>query len=211
MPKRISSKNVNKPSSKKIDTTIIVALIALAGTIATAFFNSPVILEWLQNKPAPVASSAQVQQPSNSSNPLPVASVPSASGGNGDCLIQYFANIEPARQMSIEVGTTNQDYNILSQDLANKDFHGPIGIKLTQNGKMIGALSFLFFSDNHLFKITAVVDANCQAVTDYSNWTRGGDRNSLQDSDTLKITLTAGSFSLKFIFWQPDVLRFDFQ
>jgi hypothetical protein len=210
MSKPLPPKEVKKPSSSKVDTTIIVALIALIGTVATALFNSPVILEWIRSKPAPIASAAQVQPPSNSSNPMPVASVPSLSGGNGDCLTQHFADIEPARQTSIEVGVTDQDYYILSQDLSKKDFLGPIGIRLTQNGKMIAGLSFLFFTDSHLFKITSVVDSNCQAVTEYSNWNRGGDRNTLQDSDTLKIQLAEGSFSLMFISYGPDRLRFRF-
>jgi hypothetical protein len=75
---------------------------------------------------------------------------------------------------------------------------------------MIAALSFLFFSDNHLFKITSVVDSNCQAVAEYSNVDRGGDRNTIQDSETLKIELTQGSFSLRFIFYGPNDLRFNF-
>lgn len=206
MSKQLLPKDVKKPQSRKVDTTIIVALLALIGTLGTALFNSPVILEWIRNKPAPTASSAQVQLPTNSSNPRPVASVPPLSGGHADCL----ADIEPARQISIEAGTTNQDYYISSQDLAKKDFHGPIGIRLTQNGKMIAAISFLFFSDNHLFKITSVVDSNCQAVSEYSNWSRGGDRNAIQDSDTLKIELAEGSFSLRFLFYGPDNLRFNF-
>jgi len=58
--------------------------------------------------------------------------------------LPHFANIEPARQISIEVGVTAQDYFILSQDLSKKDFLDPIGIKLTQNGKKIAGLSFIF-------------------------------------------------------------------
>jgi len=61
--------------------------------------------------------------------------------------LPHFANIEPARQISIEVGVTAQDYFILSQDLSKKDFLDPIGIKLTQNGKKIAGLSFIFSLD----------------------------------------------------------------
>jgi hypothetical protein len=212
MSKQLSPKDVNKPRSKNVDTTIIVALIALIGTLGTALFNSPALLEWIKNKPAPTtASSVQVQLPSNSSKPIPAAPVPSLTGGDGNCLMQHFADIEPTRQISIEGGATDQDYYILSQDLAKKDFIGPIGIRLTQNAKMIAAISFIFFTDSHLFKITSLVDSNCQAVANYSNVDRGGDRNSLQDSDTLKIDLTEGSFSLRFIFFGPDRFRFNFQ
>jgi hypothetical protein len=211
MPKQLSPKDGKKSSSRRVDTTIVVALIALIGTVATALFSSPVILEWIRNKPTPSASSIQAPLPANTSNPMPVAAVPSRSGSGADCLTQHFAAIAPARQIQIEVGTTNQIYYISSQDLANKDFHGPIGIKLTQNGNMIAALSFLFFTDNRLFKIASLVDSNCQAVAEYSNWDRGGDRNVLQDSETLKIELTEGTFSLEFVFHGPGDLRFNFQ
>jgi hypothetical protein len=202
---------MKKPSSKKIDTTIVVALIALVGTLATALFNSSVILEWIRNKPSPTTPSAQIQSPIISANSMPIASIQSRSGGNTDCLTQHFANIEPVRQISIEVGVTAQDYFILSQDLSKKDFLDPIGIKLTQNGKMIAGLSFIFFTESHLFKITSVVDSNCQAVAEYSNASRVVDRNAIQNSDTLKIQLTEGSFSLNFQFSGTDFFRFNFQ
>jgi hypothetical protein len=210
MPKGPSPKDVKKSSSGKVDTTIIVALIALIGTLGTALFNSPVILEWIRNKPAFTASPAQVQPPSSSASPASVVSVPSPAGGDADCLTQHFADIDSARQMSIEAGATNQDYTILSQDLSGNNIIGPIGIRLTQNGKMIAALSFLFISDNRLFKITSLVDSNCQAVAEYSNVDRGGDRNTIQDSDTLKIVLAEGSFSLRFIFYGANNFRFNF-
>ncbi len=201
---------MKKRSSKKIDTTIVIALIALVGTLATALFNSPVILEWIRNKPAPTAPSAQIQPPIISASSMPVASVQLPSGGNTDCLTQYFADIEPARQISIEAGVTAQDYYISSQDLSKKGFLDPIGIKLTQNGKMIAGLSFIFFTESQLFKITSVVDSNCQAVAEYSNASRGGDPNALQNYDTLKIQLTEGSFSLNFDFSGTNSFRFNF-
>lgn len=105
MSKRPSPKAVKVSRSRKVDTAIIVALIALIGTLGTALFNSPVILEWFRNKPTPTTSPVQVQPTSNSSNQMPVASVPPLSGGAADCLTQYFADIEPTRQIPIEVGS----------------------------------------------------------------------------------------------------------
>ena len=205
MPKKSPPSDVKKPSSKKVDTTVIVALIALAGTLGTALFSSPVILEWMKSNPAPTvsSSSAQSQPPSNSSSSSPA---PSLTGGNGDCLKKYFADIDPARQISLEAGA-DEEYYLLSQDAANKDYHGPLGIKLTQNGDMVAALSFLFFNDSHIFKIVSIVDSHCQAVSTYSNWTNGGDHNTLHDSDTLKIDLSGSSLSLRFIFYKPNDLR----
>lgn len=210
MSKRSALIAVKEPRSRKVDTTIIVALLALIGPLGTALFKGPVILEWIRNKPAPTTSPVQAQSTSNSSNQMPVASVPPLSGGDADCLTEYFADIEPTRQISIEVGELNRDYYILSEDLTNKDFIDPLGIKLTQNGKMIAALSFIFFTDSHLFKITSLGDAGCQAVTEYSNG-RGGNPNTLQDSYTLTFDLAEGSFTLRFISYGPDRLRFRFE
>jgi hypothetical protein len=206
------SKDVKKSRSKRVDATILVALIALLGTVVTALSNSPVILEWIRNKPTLTALPAQAQLPSNnSSNTMPATSVPPLSGGDADCLQQYFADIDPSRQISIEVGGTAQDYFLLSQDSFDQNFIGPFGISLTQNGRMIGALSFLFFTDSHLFKITSVVDSNCQAVTDYSNAIIGGDKNAIGNSGTLKIQLAEGMFSLNFQFSGTNFFRFNFQ
>ena len=209
LPKDVKMK---KPlPKKKVDVTIVVALIGLIGTLATVLFNSPVILELLQNNPTPTAQTIQLPLSVNSSNPTPLPSVPSLTEGNGDCLTQYFAGIDTSRQISIEVGVTDQGYSILSEDLSKKDFIGPIGIRLTQNAKMIAALSFVFFNDSHLFKITSIVDSNCQTVKKYSNVDRGGDHNAIQDSDTLKVELTQGSYSLRFVSWRPSEFHFNFQ
>lgn len=207
----MSPRDLKKSSSKKIDTAIIVALIALIGTIVTAMFNSPVILQWIRNKPTSTPLSAQAMLPSNSSIATPAASAPSLSVGDADCLQQYFADIDTSRQISIEVGVTAQDFYLPSQNGSNQNFVGPFGIKLTQNGKMIGAISFLLFTDSNLFKIISVINSQCQSVAEYSNATRGGDRDAIQNYDTLKIQLSEGSFSLSFGFSGTDYIRFNFQ
>jgi hypothetical protein len=204
----MSPKDLKKSFSKKVDTTVIVALIALLGTVATAIFNSPVILEWIRNKPV---SSAQTELPNNSPKSMPATSVLPLSEGDPGCLQQYFADIDRARQISIEVGVTAQDFYLSSQDGSNQTFIGPFGIRLTQNGKMIGALSFLFFTDSQLFKIISVINSNCQSVADYSNVTRSGDQNAIQNHDAIKVQLTEGLFSLSFGFSGTDYFRFNFQ
>ena len=212
MPKDSLTKSRKQSSSKKITPAITVAVIALLGTVVTALLSSPVLIAWIQRTPE--APSVPTKPPSDSSeiaNPLPSASIPSISEGDEGCLTQYFANIEPASQISIEVGVNAQDYYFPSQNLSNQNFIGPMGIRLTQNGKMIAALSFLFFTDGHLFKITSAVDSNCQTVAEYSNASRGGDPNAIQNDDTLKIQLTEGSFSLQFHFSGTDYFRFNFQ
>lgn len=209
MSKRRSPKDVKEPRFRNVDTAVIVALIALIGTLGTALFNSPILLEWIRNKPALTPSPVAAQPTSHASNQIPVTSVLPLPSGNADCLTQHFAGIEPSRQISIEVGAMNQDYYLLSEDLNKKGSIGPIGIKLTQNAKIIAALSFIFFTDSRIFKVTSFVDSSCQAITGYSNG-RGGDQNTLQDSDALSFKLAEGSFTLMFVSYGPERFRFRF-
>jgi hypothetical protein len=205
-------KDVKKSRSKGMDTTIVVALIALIGTFVTALSNSPVILEWIRNKPTSTAVPTQAEISSNNPpNTTLTSAISSLSGGEADCLEQYFTDIDPARQISIEVGDRAHDYVLLSQDSLDQNFIGPFGISLTQNGRMIGALSFRFFTDSYLFKIISVVDSNCQEITEYSNAIRGGDKNAIQNSETLKIQLAEGIFFLNFQFSYTNFFRFNFQ
>jgi len=229
MPRQ-SSKVTKDRSSKKLDPAITVALIALVGTLVTALFSSPVIIAWLQRTPAPPAQinptstvsvfSVQTNTPlviPTISNETPTSSFTATAsvvpGGDDGCLTQYFSqnNIEPARQISIELGAYHQDYVISSQDLSSQTFIGPFGINLTQNGKMIAALSFLYFPSSDLFKITSLVDTNCQNVVEYSNTTQGGDRNALRNYyDALRIQLSEGTFVLSPEFFGGNLFQFDF-
>lgn len=141
----------------------------------------------------------------------PPASVSPLSRSSADCLQQYFADMDATRQMSIEVGDSAHDYYLSSENNSDQNLVGPFGIQLTQNGNMIGALTFLFFTDSHLFKITSVVDSNCQAVTNYSNATSAGDPNAIQNSETLNIQFAKDMFSLNFQFSGTDFFRFSLQ
>jgi len=225
-----SSKVTKGRSSKKLNPTVTVALIALIGTLATALFSSPVIIAWLQRTPAPPAQtsppsttpalSVQTNPPSttptiSSEIPTPssTASVSVVSGGDEGCLAQFLLqnNIDPTkRQINIEVGAHNQYYHLSNQDISGQSFIGPFGIKLTQYGKMIAALSFLYFPESNLFKITSLVDANCKDVAEYSNTTQGGDRNALNSYEDLKIQLAEGTFVLSPISYGTGYFYFDF-
>lgn len=209
MPKR-SPKTAKDGSPKKLDPAITVALIALIGTLVTALFSSPVIIAWMQRTPAPID---QINPPSSQpSDPSATKTVPSSSalsGGDEGCLAQFFADIDPAKQVSIEVGAYAQDFYLSAEELATNDFVGPMGIKFTQNGNMIAALSFLFFPDSELFKITSIVDSKCQPISDYSNTSNSGDPNAVENSDNLQFRLPEGAFVLGFNFSGTDYIRFD--
>jgi hypothetical protein len=206
MPKQ-SSKETKGRSSRKLDTTIIVALIALVGTLATALFSSPVIIAWIQRTPAPPA---QTNPPSSSSvdssgtvetSLTPLSSVVTSS--DESCLKQYFADIDSAKLGNIEVGADKYVY-LSSDELASKEFLGPFGIKLTQNGKMIGAFTIIFFPDSKLFKLTSIVDSNCQPILGYSNTSNSGDPNAIRNFSHLLFQLAEARFDMEFQFNTND-------
>jgi len=208
MPKQ-SSKVTKDRSSKKLDPAITVALIALVGTLVTALFSSPVIIAWIQRTPAPPA---QTNPPPSSSvdssetvktSLTPLSSVVTSS--DESCLKQYFADIDSAKLESIEVGADKYVY-LSSDELASKEFLGPFGIKLTQNGKMIGAFKVLFFPDSKLFKLTSIVDSNCQPISEseYSNTSNSGDPNAIRNFSHLLFQLGEARFDMDFQFNTND-------
>lgn len=86
------------------------------------------------------------------------------------------------RIVTLEDGTYNRD--IVQVDQA-KD--RPIGIKFTQDGRPLGALTLQPFPQDDLFKVRDVVDAQNHPVVEYSNASRGGAKNVLQNWDNLHI------------------------
>ena len=174
------------------------------------------------NKPTSIepALSIQTNPPSTTSTisnetpkPSSTSFVSVAPGDDEGCLAQFLLqnNIDPTkRQINIEVGTRGQQYNLPNEDLSSQSVIGPFGVKLTQYGKMVAALSFLYFPESGLFKITSLVDANCKDVAEYSNTAQGGDRNALNYSDDLKIQLAEGTFVLSPISYGTGYFYFSF-
>jgi len=68
---------------------------------------------------------------------------------------------------------------------------------VTDFGQPVVAVTFIFFENNALFKIVSVVDASCQPV-EYKNATRGGQRDALENWDTLEVTTGTGVYYLRF-------------
>ena len=214
MPKQ-SSKATKDHSSKKLDPAITVAVIALIGTLATAVFSSPVIIAWIQRTPMPPA---QTNSPSSSSvdssGTVPTSLTPLISvetSGDEKCLTQYLADIDSAKLVSIEVGAYNQTVYLSSDELASKEFVGPFGVKLTQNGKFIGAFSFLFFPNSELFKLASIVDSNCQPVSDYSNNSNSGDPSAIENYGDLLFQLAEARFDMDFQFNGTDYIWLSFR
>jgi hypothetical protein len=206
MPKQ-SSKVTKDRSSKKLDPAITVALIALVGTLVTVLFSSPVIIAWIQRTPVPpVQTNPSSSLSVDSSGTVETSLTPLSSvviSSDESCLKQYFADIDSAKLESIEVGADKYVY-LSSDELASKEFLGPFGIKLTQDGKMIGAFTILFFPDSKLFKLTSIVDSNCQPILGYSNTSNSGDPNAIRNFSHLLFQLAEARFDMEFQFNTND-------
>lgn len=108
------------------------------------------------------------------------------------------------RTVTLEAGTHDRDIVQVDQP---KD--RPIGIKFAQDGRLLGALTLQPFPRDDLFKVRDVVDAQNHPVVAYSNASRGGAKNVLQNWDYLHIRfekrlyrLQAGGF---------DTIRVNFE
>lgn len=115
-----------------------------------------------------------------------------AAEGLEECLNALFSGIASDRIVMVESGTADKD--LLSPQQTKKD---PAGIVLLELGQPVVALSYFFFEDDELFKIGSLVDGACQPV-DYANGSRGGDRNVLQNWDTLEVTSGTNVYALRF-------------
>jgi hypothetical protein len=114
--------------------------------------------------------------PMQFSQPLP-GSPPAASGTESGS-----AAVTGGRTVTLEDGTRDRDIVPIDEP---KD--QPIRITFTQNSRPIGALTLLPFPADGLFKVQDVVDSRSQPVGEYSNSTRGGPKNVLQNWDDFHV------------------------
>jgi hypothetical protein len=124
----------------------------------------------------------------------PAPSQPTASprpSGDG-CFGRYFAGIPSDRIAPVETGTA--DFDVITADQPKA---GTIGLKFTNSNDPLGAMRIAFFPANSLFKIESIVDDRCTRIGDYSNVARGGDRNVLQNSDTVRFRIDGRYYDLR--------------
>lgn len=165
--------------------TGVAAVIAAAGTLAALFVGGG-------GSESPGPGAAAVTQPS----------VAPDAGGEG-CFGRYFEGIPRDRVGTVEAGTS--DYDVITQTQPKA---GTIGMTFTDSARPIGAIRFAFFPENRLFKIESIVDARCRLIEDYENPVRG-DKNVLQDSDTVRLQLAGGSYELTTSAWGSAIrIRF---
>jgi hypothetical protein len=154
----------------------------------------------------------------NAGKPTATLDEATASAGNDEpgvepvpaesCLDQFFADIEAERRIAIEVGERARDFVVASQDRTSAELSDPYGITLTRNGETVAALRFRFRAEGVLFKISSVVDADCQAISGYHNGSRPSSGDTLQDNNRLDIPLDDSTLSLGFNF-QGTHIRFN--
>jgi hypothetical protein len=123
------------------------------------------------------------------------ASAPVAEGSD-ECLNALFSGVAPDRVVRVESGTVERDL-LTAQQPRSTD---PAGIVLLELGQPVVALSYYFFEDDELFKIGSLVDGACQPL-EYANASRGGDKNVLQNWDTLEVIIGANVYALRFSYY----------
>jgi hypothetical protein len=92
------------------------------------------------------------------------------------------AGVPAERIVTLEDGTRDRDIVQVDQPKNQS-----ISIKFTQNSRALGALTLLPFPKDGLFKVQDVVDAQNRPVMEYSNASRRGPKNVLQNWDILHV------------------------
>lgn len=122
----------------------------------------------------------------------PSETTAASSPGATACLRRYFEGIPDDRIAAVEAGTV--DLDVIA---ANQTKRGTVGLSLTNDNRPIGATRFAFFPAGEIFKIESIVDERCETIDAYSNTSRGGDKNVLQNYDTLRLGLGGAYYDLR--------------
>lgn len=116
-----------------------------------------------------------------------------------NCFAEIFSGIATDRIEQVEIGKVSEE--VIGAHQTKKD---PAGIIVTELGQPAAALTFLLIEDDALFKIGSVVDASCQPL-EFTNASRGGARDALQNYDTLEVITGSGKYSLRFSYGEGSV------
>ena len=145
-----------------------------------------------------LAGKSAPQAPTAASAPLAAApSAPPLPSASGDCFAERLAGL---RSKTLEEGSV-----AVTLLAADEDKAAPVALRFTEAGVPLGALVFSFFEASQLFKLTAVLDAQCQPVADYANISRGGSRNSLQNWDSVEIAYGSDRYQLRLAYNAGEV------
>jgi hypothetical protein len=157
---------------------------AALGGVGVALFSAGILLEYLPS----VHNVKQRSEPETASNAEDSRSVDRA-----DCLQRHFRSLPKDRVSTIEAGT--KAYQVIAPQQSKEE---SIILIFKENRRAIGAVTFQFYSDGNFFKIESVIDSDCHPVHAYSNATRNGDKNVLQNWDDLQVRLGGLDYLLHF-------------
>ena len=154
-------------------TQVWVAVIGVIGTIVVT------IITLYANQPG--TGTPTPDTPTNT--PITVV-----QQNGGLCLEEYFSNVTAENRQDVNVGS--------SITLSSKK-DAVYGVRLFDNGKLLGEMQFTGTSNSKSFNIVSVIDANCSQVFDYRNIDRPDANNTLENLENLGLNFTEGSYRVR--------------
>jgi len=134
--------------------------------------------------------------------PGPTLETPGSTptSATGDCFKTFFQEIPADRVSPVAVGV--RDFDIIRPQQKKQ---GIFGIKFTDVGQPsvqfeilpIGGIIIFSNPENSIFGVVSVVDGRCVPIEEYSNVSRGGDKNTLQNYDVLEIRFGNDVYNLR--------------
>jgi hypothetical protein len=108
------------------------------------------------------------------------------------CFKDYFKDFPKDRVVPVETGSQDQD--VLGPHQTKSQ---PIALLFTDNQIPLGAIVFNFINSSELFKVQTIVDGECQPITSFANDSIAGSPSTLQNWNTLGITIGVGRYALR--------------
>lgn len=165
--------------------------------VAGAFLGAETAAATPAQTPAGARSSAPADAPARAGTATldsPSGAAVATRSGEGDCFDQFFSDVPADRIKSAEVGSPLTPLIGPSQP---KDVI--VALKFTEFNRPLGAMKFILFPESNIFKVTSLVDANCQEIEAFSS-TSGGDKRVLNDYDGLQMQLEGREYVLQLIY-----------
>ena len=126
------------------------------------------------------ANPNQNQQPSS---PIEVPNTRISNGNTNDTCINQYDNIS-----FIELG---------SKDIRVESKLQKATLVLRENNKQIALVLLNALADNKMFKIDSVIDSSCEKISTYFNHSVGGDKQTLNDWETLGLSTDGNTYFLR--------------
>jgi hypothetical protein len=168
--------------------TGVAAVIAAAGSLVAVFHGG-------DGGGGRAAASGRDPQVSASSAPpaeLAPGDADAAAAATAGCFDAPFAGIPQGRLAPVEAGTSAFDIVTSSEPKA-----GAIGLRFTDHGRTVGGIKVTWYPVNDIFRVESVVDAGCRPVGDYANVVDRGQKDVMENSDTLRIRLAGHPYELR--------------